>query len=65
MVKNNQKLRTIKIKRLTIMKAILDKIKDFTKKAFKNYFKAMELAYGPMQYKKFWLCTWANVRIKI
>lgn len=53
MVKNNQKLRTIKIKRLTIMKAILDKIKDFTKKAFKNYFKAMELAYGPMQYKKF------------
>ena len=35
------------------MKTILGKIKDFAKKAFKNYVKAMELAYGPMQYKKF------------
>jgi hypothetical protein len=35
------------------MKAIFKKFKEYTKKAFKNYFKAMELAYGPMQYKKF------------
>ena len=35
------------------MKAILKNFKEFAKKAFKNYFKAMELAYGPMQYKKF------------
>lgn len=34
------------------MKTILKKIAKITKRAFHEYYKAVELAYGPMYYKR-------------